>query len=247
MCTTEYCDRPAWQCGLCQRCYARKRRADKVASGAYRRDCAVCGKTFDPDRATRTVCSTSCRSVRANGSASRTHGHLAVANATRSEAATVDRKCKRCGIVAVPRGRHYCDGCKATAKRSRRSELVNAMDDGDHARVIALARSGSAIDGNGCWIWPKLDGAGYPVGRGKRGMHRIVLEAKHGKPLGVLHAHHKCATPACVNPDHLQPVTQADNAAEMLARRSYIDRIAELESALAELAPNHPLLNHIAS
>ena len=51
----------------------------------------------------------------------------------------------------------------------------------------------------------------------------------------------------CVNPQHLQPVTNAANAAEMAARQGYVARIAELEAALAALDPRHPLLNRIAT
>jgi hypothetical protein len=37
-------------------------------------------------------------------------------------------------------------------------------------------------------------------------------------------------------------VTARENAAEMLARTYYLQRIARLEAALAELAPDHPAL-----
>jgi len=76
-------------------------------------------------------------------------------------------------------------------------------------------------------------------------IHRAVVEASYGRPLGSQHAHHKCANRRCVNPDHLQPVTHRENAAEMLARQSLLSRIAELEEALRETSPHHPLLAHI--
>lgn len=44
----------------------------------------------------------------------------------------------------------------------------------------------------------------------------------------------------------LQPVTHAQNSAEMLARQAYLARIRELEEALAVVAPTHPLLQTIA-
>ena len=83
---------------------------------------------------------------------------------------------------------------------------------------------------------------------GKRGfqVHRLILQAKHGgKPLGVQAAHHVCANTLCINPEHLQPVTHRDNTAEMLARHTYLHRIAELEEALAQIDPNHPALDRI--
>ena len=100
-----------------------------------------------------------------------------------------------------------------------------------------------------CWEWTRIKSKQwYPLARfGKRNilLHRASLEMSEGKPLGVLHAHHKCANPACVNPNHLEPATAADNALEMLARNSYIARIAELERALSAVAPGHEALNRV--
>ncbi len=73
-------------------------------------------------------------------------------------------------------------------------------------------------------------------------VHRLVLEAKLRKPLGSMRAHHMCGNSGCVNPDHLQPVTDRDNIAEMHQRHAYLARIRELEAALVRLEPNHPLL-----
>jgi hypothetical protein len=78
-----------------------------------------------------------------------------------------------------------------------------------------------------------------------RKIHRAILEAKLGAQLGTQYAHHMCANTACVNPDHLQPVTNRENIAEMLARNSYEQRIHELEEAIAELEPHHPVLNRV--
>lgn len=77
-------------------------------------------------------------------------------------------------------------------------------------------------------------------------MHRVMLESKHQAPLGDQAAHHICANTACVNPDHLQPVTFRDNTAEMLSRRAYAARIEELERVIAEeLGRNHPVLHRV--
>jgi heme oxygenase len=69
---------------------------------------------------------------------------------------------------------------------------------------------------------------------------------KHGASLGSQAAHHACANTTCVNPDHLQPVTHRENIAEMMARKAYVARIRELEAALTEIQPSHPLLSVIA-
>jgi hypothetical protein len=72
------------------------------------------------------------------------------------------------------------------------------------------------------------------------------LECKHQLSLGSHQAHHTCAERACVNPDHLQPVTQRENVAEMLTRKSYVKRIEELEARLRQLSPDDPLLQVIS-
>lgn len=48
--------------------------------------------------------------------------------------------------------------------------------------------------------------------------HRVVYEAIHGEiPLGMV-LDHTCSQPLCVNPMHLEPVTQAENVARSQSR-----------------------------
>lgn len=102
-------------------------------------------------------------------------------------------------------------------------------------------------DENGCHPWTGgTNGQGYPVvSAGKSGTmrqaHRVAFELA-GNVLGHQPVHHKCGNRLCVNPAHLQTVTPLENTAEMLERRSFNERIAALESALAEFNPGHPLL-----
>jgi hypothetical protein len=135
-----------------------------------------------------------------------------------------------------------------------RSPLTIAVRDGDHAAVIKLIKRDCKVTANGCWEWQRGIRDGYPYVRlnlnGKKGdalVHRLSLEAKHGKPLGKQPAHHMCANTACTNPDHLQPVTHRENVAEMMQRNYFIARIQELEAALMETAPDHDLLTHIGT
>lgn len=67
----------------------------------------------------------------------------------------------------------------------------------------------------GCWLWTGgLDTGGYSViqhqGRTRIG-HRLSYENLIGPiPVG-LQLDHKCRVRACVNPDHLEPVTAKEN------------------------------------
>lgn len=77
-----------------------------------------------------------------------------------------------------------------------------------------------AIDASGCWLWTRgVNQAGYgyhsvPTGhQGSRtiGAHRYVYEALVGPIPDGLVLDHLCRVRHCVNPAHLEPVTNAEN------------------------------------
>lgn len=75
-------------------------------------------------------------------------------------------------------------------------------------------------DETGCWIWIGAKNAnGYGIGQvlrpdGRRStttIHRVVYEALVGPiPTGLV-VDHSCNVRPCVNPDHLEAVTQREN------------------------------------
>lgn len=164
------------------------------------------------------------------------------------------RSCSDCGALIWHRGsgrrkRTLCGRCEpgALTPRSDARVAVELPESGD---LIEAVKALCEVNESGCWVWQGLrDRDGYgraPSVAGRtRMVHRLVLEAKHGASLGSQHAHHICSNTSCVNPEHLQPVTHRENAAEMLARKSLLARIRQLESALSEADPTNALLAHI--
>ena len=69
---------------------------------------------------------------------------------------------------------------------------------------------------SGCWLWDRAisqTGYGNICVDGKyRGAHRVVYEALVGPIPEGLHLDHRCRVRACVNPNHLEPVSQRENS-----------------------------------
>jgi hypothetical protein len=87
----------------------------------------------------------------------------------------------------------------------------------------------------GCLQWQaySANGYGWMKYNGKKvGAHRVAWEVFYGDiPEGSV-IHHICHNGICVNPKHLRAVTPQENNAEMMEKKYYLKRIAELESRL---------------
>ena len=67
---------------------------------------------------------------------------------------------------------------------------------------------------NGCWTWSgakTVQGYGRFHLDGNRHAHRVSYEIHKGQIPAGLVLDHLCRTPSCVNPEHLEIVTRAEN------------------------------------
>lgn len=86
------------------------------------------------------------------------------------------------------------------------------------AQVIDKIAANFEVSDEGCWLWTgNLTNVGYakmtwkPAGEVIGGGHRVVLHAI-GQPVSrELDVDHLCRNRACINPDHLEPVTRRTN------------------------------------
>lgn len=65
--------------------------------------------------------------------------------------------------------------------------------------------------------------------------HRLSYHLATGEDVHNIPLHHKCARTLCINPDHLEPASTAENTLEMNGRRAYEAPIAFLQAKVEEL------------
>jgi hypothetical protein len=136
----------------------------------------------------------------------------------------------------VPYG--YCQcGCGRRTKLADRTAKREGWTKGEPIRFIHGHHKGRykaerwIVEDRGydspCWIWqlhcwPNGYGAGRLPGGRRVGAHREVYERLVGPVPEGLQLDHLCRIRCCVNPDHLEPVTQGENL-----RRGYASRRAQ--------------------
>lgn len=89
-----------------------------------------------------------------------------------------------------------------------------------HAGYVPVTESG-------CWLWVKYGVLyGYMYFRGvQTGAHRVSWVLHNGEIPPGLVVRHKCDTPRCVNPSHLELGTVKDNAEDMVKRGGNRDSV----------------------
>lgn len=117
----------------------------------------------------------------------------------------------------IPLG--YCQcGCGRRTELAKRNLPSRGYVEGQPLRFIQAHQPrryqpGYRVDPDtGCWIWTGLRStAGYGRTGPSTFAHREYYEKANGPIPDGLSLDHLCRTPACVNPDHLEPVTHAEN------------------------------------
>jgi hypothetical protein len=125
------------------------------------------------------------------------------------------------------------------AGRSWDDDIAWVIANAGIVRLLITERSTATSDG--CWVWGgSLNHAGYGTTciryRTWRA-HRLAFVAAKGKPTPGLVIDHLCRNRACVNPAHLEEVTQRENerrgiaSAKMTAKYANTDACTRGHSA----------------
>lgn len=153
----------------------------------------------------------------------------------------------------IPIGLCQC-GCGQRAPIAQRSNPKRGYRRGDPLRYLPghnprrrgmlfkKLEDGWRVEDRGyqtpCWIWMRsIDVKGYgivPVAGRHRKAHVLVYERQVGRIPDGLQLDHLCRVRNCVNPEHLEPVTNAENARRGANAKLTREGVAEIRRALAQ-------------
>ncbi len=114
-----------------------------------------------------------------------------------------------------------------------------------HSAIPILERY--EVDINGCWIWTgHKDRHGYGLeqsgGKSKRA-HRLFYEHAKGIIPNGLILDHLCKNKSCVNPHHLEAVTEAENVRRGLRAKLTASDAAKIKRLVLDGMPQKDVAN----
>ena len=150
-----------------------------------------------------------------------THGEIGEAEPLKGAGAI----CKMPDCVELVQQNNLCESHIAEKKAAARKCCPPGMPLKERLSFIGWHETA-----DGCWEW---SGARSRNGYGKMaygngttaGSHRVSYEVHRGPIPDGLFVRHKCDNPPCINPDHLELGTPADNSRDMVERnrtRGYV-------------------------
>jgi HNH endonuclease len=112
----------------------------------------------------------------------------------------------------------------ASNHMANRVDASRPMSGADFLAFAPRLISGHCLDATtGCWHWTSTlnpDGYGQLSVRCESYMaHRISYQIFSGPFASEFHVHHRCGNRACVNPDHLEAITETENILKSLKDR----------------------------
>jgi hypothetical protein len=139
------------------------------------------------------------------------------------------RKCANPGCDRLRSTRTICDRCYFAEYRAKRRAQLPPLE--ERRAAYRLERFWARVDKNGpngCWLWTGTHDGHHGYGRLKvdghrTGAHRVAYELLVGPIPDGLFLDHLCRNPPCVNPAHLEPVTNRENVMRSPITLAYIN------------------------
>lgn len=139
-------------------------------------------------------------------------------------------------------GEGYCEcGCGELAPLAQRTQRSRGLVKGQPQRFVlghSAFKRGPEYEARDCghttpcWIWLRsVRPNGYGQAGDRTNAHRMIYERSNGTVTPGLELDHLCRVPACVNPDHLEPVTHAENMQRGANARLTVEQVRAIRAS----------------